>query len=418
MPSLDDLPFLNLLSPEYDEDPYGLLRDARERCPVVSAPLGVAVLAYDRVRELLGDQRLRPAEFDLIQMQGVTAEPVIDFVSRIPQSLPPEEHARVRGLVNRVFTRRAADRARPVMRRHAEGLFAGFARRGACEFMSDFADHYPVAVMCDILGVPPEDHHRFAAWALAIGDVFSLEACQHEQAAATGYLRLAEYIEEMIEARRSRPGNDLLSELLAVEEQGDRLNRQELVTLVVTLLFAGHDTTRNQLGIGLYLFARHPEHWGAIRNDPDLIPAAVDEVLRYRATVTIVPRITVDDVDVDGTVIPAGTLVLLSTGSANHDPAVGAGPDDFDPWAERPERHLTFGGGRHHCLGANLATVELQEALAVLAAGMDDLALAAEPDWRPAHSMFGPRTLELRFRPPTAEEPVTVPSAKSGPWPE
>jgi cytochrome P450 len=417
VPGLDDLPFLNLLSPEYDRDPYGLLRDARQQCPVVSAPLGVAVLTYDHVRELLGDTRLRPAEFDLIQMQGVTAEPVIGFVSRIPQSLPAAEHARMRGLVNRVFTRRAADRARPVMRRHAEDLFATFAGRGACEFMSEFADHYPVAVMCDILGVPPEDHHRFAVWALAIGDVFSLEACRHEQAAATGYLRLAEYIEEMIEVRRSTPADDLLSELLALEEQGDRLTRQELVTLVVTLLFAGHDTTRNQLGIGLHLFARHPEHWAALREDPDLIPSAVDEILRYRATVTIVPRITIEDVEVDGTVIPCGTLVLLSTGSANHDPVVGAGPDEFDPRAERPERHLTFGGGKHHCLGANLATVELQEAIAVLAPGMEDLSLAAEPDWRPAHSLFGPRALHLRFSPSTGGHPMAVPSEKSRRWP-
>lgn len=397
MPNIEELPYLDLLGAGYDRDQYGLLRSARERCPLAGAPLGVAVLTHERVRELLGDLRLRPAEFDLIRLQGVTAEPVIGFVGRILQSVPADEHVRLRGLVNRVFTRRAAERVRPVMRRHAKELLDGFADRGECEFMTEFADHYPIAVMCEILGVPPEDHPRFAQWTLAIGEVFSLEAVQHEAAAAEGYLRLATYIEEMVEVRRADPGDDLISELLALEEEGDRLDRLELVTLVITLLFAGHDTTRNQLGIALYLFARHPEQWQAVRKDPELIPKAVDEVLRYRGTVTIVPRLTVRAIEVDGTEIPAGTLVLLSTGSANHDPVIGGGPDDFDIFADRAERHLTFGGGRHHCLGANLATVELQEAIAVLAPALDNLAVAAEPDWRPAHSMYGPKSLELRF---------------------
>ncbi len=393
-----DLPFLDLLSQEYDQEPYKLLREARERCPVAAAPLGVVVLTHDRVRELLGDSRLRPAEFDLIRMQGVTAEPVIGFLSRILQSLPPDEHARVRGLVNRVFTRRAAEQARPVMRSHAKDLLEGFAARGECEFMGEFADHYPIAVICGVLGVPAEDHRRLSEYALAVGDVFSLEALQHEAGAANGYLRLAEYFEAMIQARGSERGDDLLSDLLAVEEEGDRLSREELVTLVVTLLFAGHDTTRNQLGLAMYLFARHPEQWRAIRKDPDLIPRAIDEVLRFRGTTTIVPRIPVGDVEVGDTTIPSDTLVLLSMGSGNHDPSAFQNPEEFDIWAERTERHLTFGGGRHHCLGANLATVELQEAVAVLAPAMEELSVAAEPDWRPAHSMFGPRTLNLRFK--------------------
>ena len=230
------------------------------------------------------------------------------------------------------------------MRSHAKDLLEGFAARGECEFMGEFADHYPIAVICGVLGVPAEDHRRLSEYALAVGDVFSLEALQHEAGAANGYLRLAEYFEAMIQARGSERGDDLLSDLLAVEEEGDRLRREELVTLVVTLLFAGHDTTRNQLGLAMYLFARHPEQWRAIRKDPDLIPRAIDEVLRFRGTTTIVPRIPVGDVEVGDTTIPSDTLVLLSMGSGNHDPSAFQNPEEFDIWAERTERHLTFGG--------------------------------------------------------------------------
>jgi cytochrome P450 len=190
----------------------------------------------------------------------------------------------------------------------------------------------------------------------------------------------------------------MVTALAQAEEEGDRLTDGELRSLIGGLLFAGFDTTRNQLGLAVALFAEYPDQWALMVDDPALIPQAVEEVMRVRGTVGVSPRVVVEDIEVGGYLLPAGTMVALSNASANFDPASYDNPADFDITATR-EPHLTFGGGAHYCLGANLARAELQEAFKLLTAHMPTFVLDGEPTWRNPMGIFGPDTLPLRFAP-------------------
>jgi cytochrome P450 len=309
-----------------------------------------------------------------------------------------DDHTRLRKLVNRAFTPRAVDRHRAGMRARLAPLVDAVAGSGRTELMGDIADHYPIQVMCDLLGVPAEDHDDFARWNRAATWVLSLELWSHREEAAEGMRQLQAYVRELIDDRRRHPRDDLVSELVAAEEAGDRLSDVELVTMLAGLLFAGYDTTRNQLGLGMALFAAHPDQWEALRGDPGLAPAAVEEVMRLAGAVNAVPRFTLDEIELDGWVIPAGTVLMLSSAGANRDPEVFKEPLRFDITVPR-EAHLTFGGGPHYCLGASLARAEMQVAFPMLAAAMPGLALDGEPVWRQPFGIFGPERLPLRFTP-------------------
>jgi cytochrome P450 len=187
-----------------------------------------------------------------------------------------------------------------------------------------------------------------------------------------------------------------VSALIQAEDGGDRLSGPELRSLIASLLFAGYDTTRNQLGIALFLFTLFPEQWRLLAERPELAPNAVEEILRFQGTVTVAPRVAFESLDIGEYHVPAGTIVSLSTAAANHDPAVHVRPGVFDITIQR-EAPLTFGGGPHYCLGANLARAEMQEALALLARRMPDVRVAGDATWRPRTGIFGPNRLPLAF---------------------
>jgi hypothetical protein len=190
----------------------------------------------------------------------------------------------------------------------------------------------------------------------------------------------------------------MVTALVQAEEADDRLSDREIMHVVAALLFAGYDTTRNQLGLGMWEFAQHPDQWRLLGADPSLAAQAVEEMMRFHAAVAGIPRVVVEDVEIDGHLLPAGTILMLSTASANHDPATYPDPWTFDITVPR-EPHLTFGGGVHYCLGASLARAEMQEALPLLVAAMPDLAVDGEPTWRPPMGIFGPETLPVTFTP-------------------
>jgi cytochrome P450 len=262
--------------------------------------------------------------------------------------------------------------------------------------MTAFADHYPIQLICELLGVPRKDYALFGGWANALTWVLSLEIGAHLDEVAEGLVGIGTYIENFIAERRVHPEDDLVTALIQAEDGGDRLSGPELRTLIASLLFAGYDTTRNQLGIGLFLFAQHPAEWRRLRERPELAPKAVDEILRFLGTVSVAPRIANEALVIGDYEVPAGTIVSLSTAAANHDPAVHREPERFDIAADR-EPPLTFGGGPHYCLGANLARAEMQEALVVLAERMPDLRIDGEVLWRPRSGIFGPTALPLAF---------------------
>ena len=282
------------------------------------------------------------------------------------------------------------------MRGLVNELVDGFADRGRCEFVADFADHYPVQVICEVLGVPREDHDDFARWGESITFVLSLElgARLDEVQQAVGALR--GYVDKLIDDRRREPRDDLVTSLVQASEDGDRLSELELFSMIGGILFAGYDTTRNQLGAAMAKFCEHPEQWKLLAEQPDLAPKAVDEVMRLVGAVGSVPRVAMEDLEVDGWSIPAGTLVFLSVASANRDETVFDDSLEFDITAER-ETQLTFGGGPHYCLGVHLARAEMEEALRILPRRLPNLRLDGEAVWRAGTGIAGPSRLPLAF---------------------
>jgi hypothetical protein len=267
---------------------------------------------------------------------------------------------------------------------------------GGCDVMTAIADRYPIQVICHVLGIPVEDHDRFVDWSRDIAWTLSGELAEHRAEAERAMQSLDDYATGLIGERRARPADDLVTELVRAEESGDRLSDDELRSLIIGLLFAGFDTTRSQLGLALWTFALHPDQWRLLRDRPELVAQAVEECLRFQGAVPSAPRLVAEVIELDGYRLVPGTLLFLSTVSANHDPAAIAAPERFDITVERVP-HLTFGGGPHHCLGAWLARAELQEALTLLATSMPDLRLDGQPAWGRAMGIFGPASLPVRF---------------------
>lgn len=397
MKSIDDAPFLDFLSPEFDADPTAATDAARAQSCLARTAIGAVVVAHAEVQALLADPRLDSSLLSIVRLQGLTDGPVFELLSRALLSVDGEDHTRLRKLVSRAFTPRSVEGLRPSMRTLTNALIDRFATAGRCEFMADFADHYPIQMICELLGVPQEDHERFGRWANGLTWVLSFELAARMSEIQESFEGLGAYLEAFIEDRRRAPRDDLVTRLIEAEDGGDRLSPLELRSMIGALLFAGYDTTRNQLGIALSLFAQHPEQWRLLGDRPELAAAAVDEVLRILGTVAVAPRIAREELVVGDYRIPAGTLLTLSTAAANHDPAAHDLPARFDITAARREPPLTFGGGPHYCLGANLARLEMQEALTILARRLRDVRIDGEVGWRPRTGIFGPTTLPLRF---------------------
>jgi cytochrome P450 len=392
--------FLNLLDPAFQPD-APQVHAAREACWYARTPLGYAVLRYDEVAALLRDRRLRQGSVEALTAQGLTEGLLVDWMRMSLLTLEGEPHGRLRRLVSQAFTPRAVDALRPVMRAVAHELIDGFAARGACEFMAAFADPYPSRIIGALLGIPRARDAEFHGWATDLGLLFSYAVAAHHARIEAALLGLSACVDDLLAARRAAPGPDLISALIAAEEAGDQLSDLELRVLVTGLVFAGQDTTRNQLGCALATFLDHPAQWGRLAAAPALAAQAVEEVMRVRPAVPAISRVATEDFDFNGLWIPAGTFLSLFVASANTDPRV-FGPEDFDIGREGPAQ-LTFGGGLHHCLGAPLARVEMAEALPILAARLPAPALAGAVSWRPALGISGPLALPIRFRTPTEQ---------------
>jgi cytochrome P450 len=305
-----------------------------------------------------------------------------------------DDHRRLRNLVNPALAPRAIDRYRPAMRRFLEQLLP---RGGQIEFIADFAKPYPSMVIAEVMGAPLEDAPRLHHWSNWIQRQFDAESlinerAQIEEAVAEFY----DYEDALITARRSRPADDLITDLIEAEEAGDRLSDDELRNLVLNILVGGVDTSQSQLAHAVRLLADHPDQWEVLRSDPrGLALAAVEEALRYEPITPITARITVAEVDHRGVTFPAGTIVLVSAWHANRE---GIEHDSFDIAADRPRaRVLTFGAGIHYCVGANLARAEMQEGVAFLAERVRALRLAGEPEFGTPSGIYGLESLPLEL---------------------
>lgn len=325
------------------------------------------VLRWDAVRDVLADRRLSPRCFadDMVAagLSPRTARQVAPLFA-----LHGDEHRRHRALLSAAFTPRQVERLRPaaaaVAARLAEGIVA---EGGAGEFVGAFAEPLPPEVFATLFGLPTEDRDRMARWAAAIAPAFSAamspEAVARVEVAA-GELRA--YGEGLIAARRDDPGDDLVSHLLAAEVDGHRLDDDQVVAMITGFVFAGAETTRRQLTAAVQLFAEHPDAWERLAAEPDLVPTAVEEVLRHRPIVPGLPRRAEEAFERDDLALDEGDRLLALFGPANHDPERFEDPERFAIDRADAGGHVTFGWGPHFCVGAGLARMELVEGLRAL----------------------------------------------------
>lgn len=379
------------------EEAQRIIAAAREQAPIAMGPHALEVLSYELVHAVLRDPRFVSARGLGLDLQGITSGPLWDRAVASILSLDGDTHHRLRRLVSKAFAPRSAEQLRALAVEVITELVDAVIPVGRCDVVSDIARPYPTPVICALLGAPREDWPLFSAWADHIKKVFDWNVAQDGPAILAALEELDAYLEEMINLRRTTLTDDLISELIRAEDDGDRLTHKELVRLAGTLLSAGTDTTRNQLAAAVQVLADHPDQWALLAQRPDLAANAVHELMRYCPIVFGVARKAAEDIELDGVTIPAGTLVLANTASANRDPAVYDHPDRLDITRTDPPPMVTFGGGVHYCLGAHLARLELTEALRIITQRMPNPRRTEPAQWKALTGIVGPIKVPLEF---------------------
>ena len=394
-----DLPTLAYDPDETPAEVYPRLQTAQRQAPVALGPYGPEVLSYHLVRSVLRDTRFQiPPGINLLA-QGITSGPLWDKVVNSLLCLEGDAHHRLRSLTSTAFTPRATLRLHDTMVDVMNGLVDQVVDAGRCDVVTDIARPYPVPIICALLGAPREDWQQFSLWADDVFKAFSftVDLREVEPVVMHAWRELDDYVDEMVARRRHSLTDDLLSDLIRAEDDGDRLNAAELRMLAGGLLLAGTDTTRNQVAASVHVLCDHPEQWDLLRGYPELAMRAVEETMRHSPIACGTLRLVAEDAELDGYIFPAGTTVLVNTAAANRDPAVYHEPDRVDITREGAPPILTFGGGVHYCLGANLARREIAEALNVLAQRMRNPRIAGPVPWKPMVSLSGPKSLPIEF---------------------
>ena len=310
-----------------------------------------------------------------------------------------EVHTRLRRLVAPSFSPRAADHLRPFMREVMNSLIDPIVAQGHCDLAVDICEHYPIPIICELLGAPKSDWQFFSRVAEDVLRIFDANNADEIDLILAAQADLDAYVRQLISERRSSPADDLITSLIAAEEAGDKLNENELVSMVEAVIIGGTDTTRNQLGCSVALFAEHPEQWKLLAERPELAGKAVEETMRYFGAVRSTGRFASEDIEYKGVLFPKGTLVVPSLVLANRDSAVFNEPNTFDITREPAgQPQMTFGAGIHYCLGAALARAEQQEALPLLAQRLPNLRINGDVIWKPSTvAIFGPENLPVAF---------------------
>lgn len=393
-----DVPFLNIVDPQFD---FGApeVAEAQARSWYAESPIGVLVLRYAEANALLRDQRLDHNGKRYLEMNGVFDGPIHDWFVPMIVNHDGEHHRRLRGLVSKAFTARMINELRPFVRAKAQRLTERLASAEACEFIEDFGNPLPLAVMCELLGVPPEDYDTFRVWTTDVGLVFSLAHGGGIRARVeTALIGLNGYVAGLMADKQAAPGDDLISALVAAQREDNLVSSEELRNLIVTLVFAAHDSTRHQLANAMVAFAEHPAQWNLLRGRPELAGQAVEEVMRWLPSAPTVYRFAAQDFDYEGVHFAKGAFITMCVAPAQRDPRAFTDGATFDITIPRRKTPLLqFGAGPHHCLGSGLAKAEIGEALPVLATRLGPPVVTGPLTWRPAIGIHGPNALPLRF---------------------
>jgi cytochrome P450 len=386
----------NPLSPDFIRDPYPFYHRLRAAAPVFKTAFGPYLATrYEDVATVLRDKRFgKDFEARIIKRYGekVFDEPIYDSVRRWMLERDPPDHTRLRGLVVKAFTARTVEDMRPRIQAIVDATLDRVVPDGRMDVIRDFAYPLPVTVICEMLGIPEEDRDQFRRNTGLGGrllDPVPLTRAEIDIANAA-HLKQAAYFHSLFERRRREPGDDLTTLLVQAEEAGNKLSEAELTANIMLLFGAGHETTVNLIGNGLLALHRNPEQLELLKRDPSLMPNAIEELLRYDSSVQLTGRAALEDVEIGGVTIEQGEGIMCLLGAANRDPEVFLDPDRLD--VTRPNiRPLSFGGGIHFCLGAQLARIEAEIALSSLLARLPSLELETldDPAWRPTFVLRG-----------------------------
>jgi cytochrome P450 len=378
----------NPFEPGFFEDPYRQYAVLREREPVHRSPLEVWVLfRYDDVVRTLRDGSLS-VQIDnatptaRMQMFAEQAPGEVERGAHSILNIDPPDHTRLRRLVSKAFTPKMVNELRPRVQALVDEALDSMAARGEADVIGDLAFPLPFTVISEMLGMPDGNRDEVRGWSHTLTKTLDPILTPEEvQAALAAADNMQTHVQDVLAWKREHPADDLLTGLLAAEDEGDRLTELELLDQVLLLYVAGHETTVNLIGNATLALLGNPDELARLRSDPGLDAGAVEELLRYDSPVQFSRRITTGDLDVDGTIVPAGTFILTCLGSANHDEARwGPTAEELDLTRADAGQHMSFGNGIHHCLGSSLARTEAQIAIGTLVRRFPDLELAGEPE--------------------------------------
>ena len=396
------LPVLDLTAPDWWCEPAvttAPMLAAGAVAAFVPSFATVTFLRYDDCHRALTDPSLAAMGARYFEMQGWTEGAFVDWIRLNVVMMNPPGHTRLRSLVSRAFTPRAVQEMRAVSERVAGELCDAVDRSGGTvEFVHEWARVMPLRVICEMIGIPSVDVKQMAEWAHGLSVASGMAAPDARAAGDDAMRGFNAYVRDMIEERRVARRDDLLSGLIHAEESGDRLSPDELVAMVVQLIFAGHETTQNLLGNGMYRLLQHPEQLHLLRREPDRISNAVEEMLRYDPPILFTSRIATEAMEISGVPVADDQLVMLNLTAANHDPARVDDPARFDV-TRADVRHLSFGHGAHFCLGANLARLEADVAFRTLLGRYEVIEETGESDWTTYTPLRGRQRLDLTCRP-------------------
>jgi cytochrome P450 len=395
-------PLFNPLAPEFIRNPYPHYERLRTEDPMHVTPFGAFVASRHAEASLvLRDKRFgKDYAGRTMRRYGpqIMEDPIFRSMSQMMLQQDPPDHTRLRGLVVKAFTARRVEDMRPRIQEIVDQTLDRIIPQGRMDLIEDFAFRLPVTVICDMLGIPEEHRETFHTGSRESGGriLEPVPLSPEEIKQSNARTKMSEmYFQQLFELRRRQPGDDLTTQLVQAEEDGHKLSNEELTANIILLFGAGHETTVNLIGNGLLALHRNPDQLALLKADPGLITNAIEEFLRYDSSVQMTGRAALEDIELCGKRIPKGEAVLCLLGSANHDPAVYPDhPERLD--IVRPNvKPLSFGGGIHFCLGAQLARIEAEIAISTLLRRLPDLRLddAENPEWRPTFVLRGLKRL-------------------------